>query len=444
MREEDAFNPLRNELVEVQTCPACQRTYPVSPDGTTLVCPHCHAFVDDETSVFAFDTVPMGQPSKSSTSGLVQVVLKLPGDAPLPTETPIEPTNLGLRERPTDVENRAVAAPVATSSKQVVAHVTESIGDVSRPRPALTWQLLLSYASVMTFIALYLAWQVYVRGPKRDLLDLPDLAPPAKKEGRVTTLIYVPATKKLSKSHVLKLGESRQFGSVVVTPLRVSRGPIRFRYFDPEIPREHEPSDDVLRLHLRFDNVSTDQIFSPLDRDLVFTRETDTKNPGFYKANNFLRAIDYSVETGAERKVPAPVSGSDSGDGEEVARPNLLYVYDLSPESDWVVVDQNLDQELAPGSSVEVFVPTTEEGVSSLQGEWTWRLHFRKGYNPVSFRGVTTLLEVRFDVRDIQSDSPGNSVSRSCFSPAGLSARRCDGSRLEIASLSLPSEDRLP
>jgi hypothetical protein len=40
-----------------------------------------------------------------------------------------------------------------------------------------------------------------------------------------------------------------------------------------------------------------------------------------------------------------------------------------------------------------------------LQGPLAWRVHFRKGYNRSTYRGVTTIVEVDFDTKDIQADS---------------------------------------
>ena len=47
----------------------------------------------------------------------------------------------------------------------------------------------------------------------------------------------------------------------------------------------------MLKLHLRFENVSEDQEFVPLDGRLVFTKEADRKSYGSFKANNFVSNV---------------------------------------------------------------------------------------------------------------------------------------------------------
>ena len=252
------------------------------------------------------------------------------------------------------------------------------------------WQLLLTYASLMTLAALFLGWQLW-RRPTRDLLDLPDLAPPVSKDGRVTTLIYVPAGKPLLTNHRLNLGESRRFGSLEIAAVGVCRGPLKFEYFDPLLDRDEirrEPSGEVLQLHLRVMNVSSDQTFVPFDRHLVYTRETDLRKEGRFKSNNLIWNRD---------------------DPSEIA----LYLYDLSPDSDWVVTGQNLDRELGPGESVDVFLPSADPLPEELPEEMVWRFHFRKGYNRQSLRGVTTVAEVCFSRQQISQAALATSCRNS-------------------------------
>jgi hypothetical protein len=280
-------------------------------------------------------------------------------------------TDAGAAQAPGDA--LAAGAPVVT--------LGEGVATAGRGRSTWAWQALLTYASLVTLLALYLAWQLS-RQPARSRLDLPDIAPPRAKGSRVTTLIYVPEDQRLPASHVLRLGEVRQFGAVEVTPLRVTRGPLRFEYFDRQTARQRDPSEEVWRLHVRFRNLSGDLPVIPLDRHLVYVREENLKQPGRFKANNFVALAE-------ER-------------GESTLR---IPLYDLSPDSDWVVVDQNLDQELEPGASLEAFLPTESQGLEQLVGPLTWRFHFRKGHNPQSLRGVTTVVEVRFDAGEVEAAS---------------------------------------
>lgn len=275
----------------------------------------------------------------------------------------------------------AWGAGMAVGSEPVKPESGSPVGGTEpRQRSRWAWQALLTYASLVTLLALYLAWQLS-RQPARSRLDLPDLAPPLNKGARVTTLLHVSETQRLPASHVLRLGETRQFGSVEVTPLRVTRGPLRFEYFDKQTPRQREASEEVWRLHVRFRNLSEDLPVTPLDRHLVYAREEDRQQPGRFKANNFLARWERERAT-----EPVPL-------------------FDLSPDSDWVVVDQNLDLEVPPGGTVESFLASEPVGPELLSGPLTWRVHFRKGHNPKSLRGVTTVVEVRFDSGEVEAAS---------------------------------------
>ena len=86
-------------------------------------------------------------------------------------------------------------------------------------------------------------------------------------------------------------------------------------------------------------------------------------------------------------------------DGKRVA------VYELPVASEWDLKNQQLEQELAPQGVLETYLPTNNEDLSSLTGPLIWRMQFRKGYNPQSGRGVTTVVEVEFDSGDVQQES---------------------------------------
>ena len=237
--------------------------------------------------------------------------------------------------------------------------------------------IVISYASAMTLACAYLAF-LLLNNPRTH--DLPDLAPPKPKDKKsVTTVIYVSPDQELPPANLLKLGQSRQYGSLKVTPLSVTRGPVEFEYYDSEAEQMREPEGPVLKLHLRFENVSPDQEFIPLDSKLVFTKKIEAR--GLLKANNFVCNV-------ADRTKPA----------------KLVYTFDLTPNGNWLLKGENLDREFKPGQVLETFIPTTPEQIESLSGDLVWRVHFRKGYNRNSFRGVTTLVEVLFKKSDIVDD----------------------------------------
>lgn len=240
--------------------------------------------------------------------------------------------------------------------------------------------LLVSYASAVTVACVYL---MYLLRTSPSPLDLPDIAPPRTDAKKVTALLHLPPEKLLPDAYVLKLGESRRYGSLVVTPQRVTRGPVEFVFDDPTAKQTREPEGPVLKLHLRFENVSTEQEFVPLDKKLVFTKEAVKKTYGVLKANNFVCNV-----------------------ADRARRSAHVLTFELAPEGNWQLKDQNLDRELKPGESMETFIATTPEGIESLAGDLVWRVHFRKGYNPRSYRGVTNLIEVLFKSSDIVDEAP--------------------------------------
>ena len=146
-----------------------------------------------------------------------------------------------------------------------------------------------------------------------------------------------------------------------------------------------------MKLWLRFENVSRNQTFSPLDPLLLFKRHYQD----FAKTaltNQFLCRVD-------ERK-----HGGD-----------LHFLYELSAHSEFRIAGQNLGTALSPGASVELFIPS-EERIDDLTGDLVWRVQFRKGYHPRTRHGVTTLIDVPFHRNDVQTEEA-----------AGLRPRGTDG-----------------
>jgi hypothetical protein len=275
-----------------------------------------------------------------------------------------------------------VFAPVDRSIEHGAAFPGKRHGSADRPAESpvspgvspLLFKFVVSYASAVTLLCVYLGWLVMTNP---STLDLPDM-PVNEYDKKVSMWKYLPPNKQVPAAHVLRLGQSRRFGSLSVTPLRVTRGPVEFSFYDPDSEETRAPEGPVLKLHLRFANVSKDQEFVPLDRRLVYTKEPDRREYGVFKANNFV-----------------------CREGERSRLANHVFVFDMSPDSEWIMNGQNLDRELKPGESVETFVATTTEQIETLSGQLVWRVHFRKGYNRDSHRGVTTLIEVLFQSSEI-------------------------------------------
>jgi hypothetical protein len=252
----------------------------------------------------------------------------------------------------------------------------------ARDRPAAASQRrsllligLISYASAATLALIYLLFAIS-RSRPHALESLPDVPPLDVEHGEVMKL--APADADLPPGHRLELGESRRFGNILVEPVRVVREPIAFEHFSGQTSVSKPPTRPVLKLWLRFTNVSDNQTIAPLDPNLVFRRAMLDSGP---QANQIIRNV-------ADQK----------GDVAQV----LLYDHPIS--SEWDLSDQQLGVPLAPGESLETFLPSEEAG-ADLTGLLVWRVHFRKGYSPRGY-GVTTLVDVEFDAPTVQQPAP--------------------------------------
>jgi hypothetical protein len=81
-----------------------------------------------------------------------------------------------------------------------------------------------------------------------------------------------------------------------------------------------------------------------------------------------------------------------------------FFAFDMPETSEYRVLQQELDVDVAPGQTWETFIGS-EEGVTEMAGDWVWRLQFRKGYHPTSGRGITTLVDVIFNVDEVINES---------------------------------------
>lgn len=248
----------------------------------------------------------------------------------------------------------------------------------STDRQRMLFMLLVIVGSYASAVSIVLAYML-IFGGKHELESLPDLVPPKKPRSDEIGWRHNPPRNNVAPGHVLHLGQSRRFGSVKVTPVKVTRGPIKFEHFSGQSGGGREPSPPVLKLWVKFENVSSDQTFAPLDAYLLFTRESVNLGQLIH-ANSFV-----AVE--ADRKQGKLAS----------------FIFDMPIHSEFNMVGQKLDREIGPGESVQTFIPSEAEG-ATLHGDLVFRFQFRKGYNPKSFRGVTTLVDVRFRSDEIKED----------------------------------------
>lgn len=216
------------------------------------------------------------------------------------------------------------------------------------------------------------------------LESLPDIRPLDSNEFR-----KVPDGTPVPEGHVLKLGESRRFGDVVLTPVKVTREPLMFEQFQTKAPATTLTTDPVLKLWLRFENRSGSYAFPPFDAGLMSHR-----TPRF--------STDESTIVNSMLNVSSP------GTSSPVRVLNFLQTMDNA----FVIVGQQSGKVILPEETFETFIACSEEIqyiTATPETGYTWRVQFRKGVHESSGHGVTTLVDVLFSEADISDATPAAS-----------------------------------
>jgi hypothetical protein len=237
---------------------------------------------------------------------------------------------------------------------------------------------LLGYAIALTLLllGLLLTGRLSLTG-NAVLESLPDLRPLAPNEFR-----KIEDGAELPKGHVLKMGESRRFGDVVVTPVKLTKEPLKFQGFLSGEINEKLTSQPVLKLWLNFESVADDYAYPPFDSGLMSNRTPPYSRDETTLANSFLTIFAPSQDSATTRKL------------------NYLHTMD----DNFVIAGQNSAKVLQPGESMTTFIAASENDNDPATDESTqfvWRIQFRKGVNVSSGNGVTTLIDVKFSGADI-------------------------------------------
>ena len=280
----------------------------------------------------------------------------------------------------TDTTDSAAQQPTSDSTTTTAAADSKAVAqniDTDHVLMAKTSVLLLlSYTSAVTIGFLYLFFHLMSRKDvDYGLESLPDLVPKKKN----VSILLVPERAEMPDGHELKIGQSQTFGNIKVTVTKVTRGPIQFVHHSRKSDDVRLPSSPVLKLWLKFENVSQDQEIPPLDSHLLFTRSGKTRFD--WRANQFVCREEDKANTD-KRKV---------------------YVYDHNFQSPWDLANLPLEKPLKPKESRLYYVPSGENDLELLTGSLLWRVHFRKGYGPKG-RGVTTIFEVHFESGEIKDE----------------------------------------
>ncbi len=230
--------------------------------------------------------------------------------------------------------------------------------------------LLANYASIATILAAFFAYKAFNSNTAsgNDPANLPDVEP--VKVGNKIGAVVVEPFHNVGVSQKLTLGETKRFGNLMVTPLSVKRGEIEFERLPGVASGLQKPAENVLMLHVRFENVSQDQDIAP------------------------LRSLAYKQQGTAFVCVES-----------QRAKKGMMIHHAKLDKEPWKVKGHNIDKTIKPGETLETFIPTASKDVDKLledEGEKVWRLWFRKGYSRNNY-GVTTLIDIAFSNSDIQS-----------------------------------------
>jgi hypothetical protein len=298
-------------------------------------------------------------------------------DQPVP-KPPSAPPAVAKQNSGSVIEKttRTVAPPA--SDRAIAAASEASLPDGRRRKPPAG---LLGYAIAVTLLLLFclMTGRLTFRA-NHTLESLPDLRPLGPNE-----FLKVPDGTELPTGHLLKPGESKRFGDVVITPLRITREPLLFEGFLNRTAEETLTTDPVLQLWVRFENVSVEYAFPPFDSGLMSHRSPPAGTDQSTIANSFLHVNDAGTE------------------------PIRILNFLQSLDSNFVIIGQNSGKILAPGESMEAcFASSTDIQNIKLDEstKFTWRIQFRKGVHVESGYGVTTLVDVVFTGSDITSPVP--------------------------------------
>ncbi len=305
----------------------------------------------------------------AATAGAVEIA------EPIPESTSAVASETHVTEEAHAEETHIASPSTIVPAKTEVAKPDKDHVLVSR----LFLMFLMSYSSALTLGFGYL---LYNQGPKPSnygIESLPDVEPPKAKNGKKISFLQIPEDAEMPPQHDLEIGDSQRYGNIKVTVLKVTRGPLKFIHFKTREPRAI-PTSPVLKLWLKFENISKDQDIAPLDARLLFSRKGDILNG--WKANQFVCRKQHK------------------------GNPDTLKVlaFDHAFQGEWDLAGMLLSKPLAPGESREYYIPTAENDLEKLQGELLWRVHCRKGFGPKG-NGVTTVFEVLFNSNDIQPEN---------------------------------------
>ena len=355
-----------------------------------------HAAADDQTAaspVEADQTVMMSAPETDEPAELPEApaaqapeaiafepTLAEPESIAAPETNPTpepEPTTAAQSEtKPAQPTMKPAAAESKTSEKPVAEK--KAVAPVEKKSSSAVQGYAIAITLLMIFCLMTGRLKLFGNAA---LESLPDIRPLDSNEFK-----KVPDGTPVPEGHVLKLGESRRFGDVVLTPVKVTREPLMFEQFQTKAPATTLTTDPVLKLWLRFENRSGWYAFPPFDSGLMSHR-----TPRF--------STDESTIVNSMLNVSSP------GTSSPVRVLNFLQTMDNA----FVIVGQQSGKVILPEETFETFIACSEEIqylTATPETGYTWRVQFRKGVHGSSGHGVTTLVDVLFSETEITDTAP--------------------------------------
>jgi len=366
------------------------------PSSTPSVAPDDHAYDDQAADD---QTVMMTASEANETAELPEDPAATVGDETVSDmtvvepEPPVEPAPLLVPEPALEstselkpaTQSESTSAPSTTKPTAVEQKSAEKPAPEKRqaaPVEKKSSSAVNGYAIAITLLLIFclMTGRLKLFG-NAALESLPDIRPLDSNEFR-----RVPDGTPVPEGHVLKLGESRRFGDVVLTPVKVTREPLMFEQFQTKAPATTLTTDPVLKLWLRFENRSGSYAFPPFDSGLMSHR-----TPRF--------STDDSTIVNSMLNVSSPATSSP------VRVLNFLQTMDNA----FVIVGQQSGKVIIPEETLETFVASSEDIqyiTPTAETGYTWRVQFRKGVHESSGHGVTTLVDVLFSEADITEAAP--------------------------------------
>jgi hypothetical protein len=225
--------------------------------------------------------------------------------------------------------------------------------------------LVISYASAVTLGLIWVLWghRMAREGPSAEtdpFASAETLKEPGHRAGQSRKFLP-PAP--LPADRIVDLGQTLRLGSLEVTPLEVAAGTVILRR---EIKQREarRGGDDALMLKLRLKNVSSYDVFVPLDEDFIRARAEGVR--------------DSFIDLGPTQQ--------------------QIDMFTLAIVSEWSIAGQEF-RELNPDESYETRIVSAPNVAGRIETDATitWRVRLR-----VDADNKTEILGIRFRTSDIQ------------------------------------------